>query len=429
MRDVVKGRVLVPGDDGFDEAARPWAVGVRQQVAAVVEAEDADDVAAVVRYARDNGLTVTAQPSGHGAPGDLDGTVLLRTARLDHVAVDPGERVARVGAGVRWGRVLAEAGRHRLAAPAGSSAAVTVTGFVAGGGISWFGRAHGWAADSVRAFEVVDADGERVRVTAESDAELFWALRGGGGDYAIITSVDLDLFEAPSVYGGRITWPAARTGEVFEAFRSLTAAAPPELSLWVNRMAAPPPAPPVVTLDVTFLGEAADAKALLAPLEDVGGSLSDSRGPVDVADLGTIAAEPVDPSPVLARVELLTELPTGALVDAELAPLLNLQVRHLGGALAQARPGGGAGGALTEPYLLYLLGLRLPHTAEATRERQAALVAELGEVISGRKPYTFLAPGESASQAFDDATLARLRRVKRDRDPRRVFRANFPVSE
>ncbi|MEV6034722.1 FAD-dependent oxidoreductase [Nonomuraea sp. NPDC052116] len=427
LRHAVRGRVLLPGEDGFDEAARPWAVGVHQPVSAVVEAEDAADVAALVRYAREAGLTVTAQPSGHGASGDAQGVILLRTGRLDRVEVDARARVARVGAGVRWGRLLAETGRHGLTGPAGSSPAVTVAGFVAGGGVSWFGRMYGWAADSVRAFEIVDADGEQVRVTGDSDADLFWALRGGGGDYALVTSIELALYPAPSVYGGRITWPATRAGAVFDAFRRITADAPRELSVWINRMAPPPPAPPLVTVDVTYLGGDAEAKALLTAFDEIGGSLSDSRGSMDIADLGTIAAEPVEPSPMLARTELLTDLPVRALAEAELAPLLNLQVRHLGGALAEADPAGGAGGALAEPYMLYLLGLRLPHLADAVRARQAALVEALGEAVSGRKPYTFLAPADDAAQAFPADTLARLREIKRRRDPYGVFRANFPV--
>ncbi|GAA2844376.1 FAD-binding oxidoreductase [Nonomuraea rubra] len=428
MREIMRGQVFLPGDDGFERAAAPWAVGVRQQVVAVAEAADADDVVALVRYARQAGLTVTAQPSGHGASGDVDGTILLRTGLLDEIAVDPDERVVRAGAGARWGQVLAATGKHGLAGPAGSSPVVSVAGFVAGGGLSWFGRKYGWAADSVCAFEIVDAGGERVRVTASSDADLFWALRGGGGDYGIITAVELGLYEVPSLYGGRIVWPAARTGEVFEAFQAVTADAPRELSLWLNRMVSPPPAPATVGIDVTFLGEVAEAEELLAPLAAIGGSLSDSRGLMDVADLGAIAAEPVDPSPMLARTELLTELPVDVLAGAELAPLLNVQIRHLGGALAEARPDGGPGGALGEPYLLYLLGLRLPHLAEAVRGKQAALIAQLGEAVSGRKPYTFLAPGESAAQAFPPEARARLARIKRERDPGGVVRANFPIT-
>ncbi|MEV4187629.1 FAD-dependent oxidoreductase, partial [Streptosporangium canum] len=181
LRSLIRGHVSLVGDDGFDQARRPWNLAVEQPVRAVVEAADADDVAALVRYARDAGLTVSAQPSGHGATGDVDGVILLRTGRLDEVRVDPGARTARVGAGVAWGQVQAVAGPHGLTGLPGSSPVVSVVGYTLGGGLSWFGRRYGWAADSVTAFEVVDADGVRARVTADSDVDLFWALRGGGG--------------------------------------------------------------------------------------------------------------------------------------------------------------------------------------------------------------------------------------------------------
>ena len=208
LRGAVRGRVLLPGEDGFDQAAKAWNLAVEQPVAAVVEAEDADDVAALVGYARRSGLAVTAQPSGHGASGDVEGVILLRTARLDEVEVRPQERLARVGAGVKWGAVQAAAGAHGLTGLAGSSPVVSVVGYTLGGGLSWFSRKYGWASEGVRAFDIVDADGVQARVTAESDAELFWALRGGGGDFALVTAIEFDLYPAPGLYGGRVLWPA-----------------------------------------------------------------------------------------------------------------------------------------------------------------------------------------------------------------------------
>jgi FAD/FMN-containing dehydrogenase len=182
LRRALTGWVLVPGDDGFEQARRPWNLAIDQQVRAVVAAVDADDVAALVRYARRNGLTITAQPSGHGASGDTGDAILLRTGAFDEFRVRPRHRTARVGAGVRWAQVLAATSRYGLTGLAGSSPAITVTGYLLGGGLSWFGRAHGLAANSVRAFDVVDADGTRARVTTDTDPDLFWALRGGGGD-------------------------------------------------------------------------------------------------------------------------------------------------------------------------------------------------------------------------------------------------------
>ncbi|MFB4291926.1 FAD-binding oxidoreductase [Nonomuraea sp. ATR24] len=429
LRGALKGRVLLPGDDGFDQAATAWNLTVGQPVAAVAEAADAGDVAALVRYTRRAGLTVTAQPSGHGASGDVEGVILLRTGRLNEVEVRAEERVARVGAGAKWGQVLAAAGPLGLAGLSGSAPGVSVTGYTLGGGIGWFSRAYGFASDSVRALDVVDADGEPGRVTAESDPDLFWALRGGGGDFAVVTAVELELYPVPVLYGGRVIWPQHRTGEVYDAFLEITAEAPRELSVWINRFQ-PPGAPPMVTLDLAYLGEAARAEDLLARLGKIEGALSDSRGVVPLAELGGITAEPTDPAPSIARAELLTGLDADAverLLAKPVEPLINVQIRHLGGALAEPGGGAGASGALTEPYLLGLLGLGLPHAADATRAKQAEVVADLESRVSGRKPYTMLSPGDTAAQSFSAGTLARLREIKRARDPHHVFRANYPV--
>ncbi|MEU1392795.1 MULTISPECIES: FAD-binding oxidoreductase [unclassified Nonomuraea] len=429
LRAVLKGRVLLPDDDGFAQASTPWNLTVRQPVAAVAEAADADDVAALVRYARRAGMTVTAQPSGHGASGDVDGLILLRTGLLNKVEVGAQERAVRVGAGATWGQLLAATGPLGLTGLSGSAPGVSVTGYTLGGGVGWFSRKHGFASDSVRAIDIVDADGEPNRVTAESDPELFWALRGGGGDFAMVTALELDLYPAPALYGGRVIWPEHRTRDVYDAFLEITAEAPRELSVWINRLQ-PPGAPPMVTLDLAYLGEAAQAQDLLTRLDKIDGAISDTRGPVPVAGLGTIAAEPTDPAPSITRAELLTGLDTDAvelLLAKPVAPLINVQIRHLGGALAEPGGGTGASGAVAEPYLLGLVGLGLPHTADATRAKQSELVADLGAYVSGRKPYTVLSPGETAAMSFSGDTLARLREIKRARDPYNVFRANYPV--
>ncbi|MFC5834190.1 FAD-binding oxidoreductase [Nonomuraea insulae] len=427
LRGAVEGRVLLPGDDGFEPAAKPWNLS-EQRVAAVVEAADAADVAAVVRYAVKAGLTVSAQPSGHGATGDADGVILLRTGRLRDIEVRPGERLARVGAGVTWGEALAEIGPHGLTGLAGSSPIVSVTGYTLGGGVSWFSRAHGLAADSVRSFEVVRADGEPATVTAASDPDLFWALRGGGGDFALVTAIEFGLYPAPSLYGGRVMWPGHRAREVFEVFRHVTADAPAELAVWFNRLQFPG-APAMVALDAAFLGEESEGRALLAALDKIGDPIADKRGPLAVADLGTITAEPTDPVPARSKAELLTGLDDAAvdvLLDAPMEPLVGVQVRHLGGALAATRPDAGPSGPITEPYLLYLLGVGFnPQMSEAVGAVQERFAGELG--ASGRKPYTMLARGERAAAAFSERDLARLRDIKRAADPHGVLRANFPV--
>lgn len=424
LRSVVKGRVWRPDDNGFDAARKAWNLAVDQPVAAVVEAADAEDVAALVRYARRSGSTVTAQASGHDASGDVEGAILLRTGRLDGVQVRASERVAQVGAGVTWGRVLSEAGPHGLLGLAGSSPVVNVAGYTLGGGLSWFGRKYGWAADSVRAFDIVDADGDQRRVTEAFDPELFWGLRGGGGDFALVTSLEFDLYSAPRVYGGRVIWPDERGGEVFELFREITNGAQPELAVWFSRFAFPG-APPMVALDMTYLGDPSEGAALVRRLDGIDGVISDNRGLVAVADLGDITGEPTAPTAGLIRAELLTHLDEG-LVTEPIDPLISIQLRHLGGALA--KPGSGASGPLAEPYLLQMTGVGPdPDLAHATRSRQRRIVERFADAVTGRKPYTLLAPDETAADAFPEPTLTRLRDLKRSRDPQNVFRANHPV--
>ncbi|MEW9550058.1 FAD-binding oxidoreductase [Nonomuraea sp. NPDC050783] len=441
-KKALKGRVLSPGDDGFEQAALPWNRAVRQRVAAVVEAEDAADVAAVVRRAAAAGLRVTTQPSGHGAATGLDGEVLLRTSRMRAVEVRPAERVARVEAGASWGELLAAAAKHGLTGLAGSSPIVSVTGYSLGGGLSWFGRAWGLGGNAVRALEVVDAEGVASRVTADSDPELFWALRGGGGDFAVVTALELELFPAPRLYGGRVMWPAARAAEVMAAFREITATAPEELTVWFTLVQFPPfpevPEPlrglAAVVVDATFLGAADAGRVLLRPLESVPGALLDTRDELPVAEVGGICAEPTEPMPALLRGELLTDLgddAVSALLEAAaegIAPLATVQVRHLGGALARPRQDAGACGHLAEPYLLSMIGAApAPEVATAVTARQDTIAAALAAHTSGLKPFTFLADGESAAAAFPADTLARLREIKRRRDPRGILRSNYPV--
>lgn len=426
----LRGRLLLPGEPGFDRSATPWNLAVQQPVAGVVEAADADDVATLVRHAAAAGLTVAAQSTGHGATGDVAGTVLLRTGRLDGVTVDPSAGTARVGAGASWAAVQARTAAHGLTGLLGSAPGVGVTGYTLGGGLGWFSRAHGLAAHRVRSFDVVSADGEPRTVTASCDPDLFWALRGGGGDLAVVTAMEIDLVEVPAFAGGSLVWPAERAGAVLDAFREVTATAPRELSVWLSRVEAPG-APAVVVVHATFLGEAAAARDLLAPFDAVGGRLAGDVRPVGLADVGTVTADRTDPAAGRSRAELLGGIDDDALprlVTQPVGPLLLLQLRHLGGALASAAPEDGALGALTEPYLLYAFGLaHEPGLASAVGERLGRLPADLGAAATGRKPATFLSPGERAAAAYSPDAFARLQELKRSRDPLGTLRGAYPL--
>jgi FAD/FMN-containing dehydrogenase len=428
LRSAVRGAVLMPGDESFDSARRPWNFSVEQQVLAVVEAADAEDVVALVRYARERGVTVATQPYGHAATGRTEGTILLRTGRLDELSVDAEKRTARVGAGVRSGDLVAAAAAHGLSATPGSSPIVSAVGYSLGGGVGWFARKHGIGSDHVTAFDVVDAAGERLRVTAEENADLFWALRGGGGDFAVVLAMELALHAETELFGGLMTWPRARAAQVLAAYREVTAAAPEELSVWVALVQFPGTAP-MTAVALTYLGGEAEARALLRPFDLIGDTISDSRKVLAMTEFASVTADPTDPRPITGWTELLSDLDEATieeLLAAPIDPLLVVQIRHLGGVLA--RSGEGPHGTITEPYALYLMGITAtPEQSAAVRGKQRSLVAALGDVATGRKPFTFLNPTETVAAAFPAEAVARLRQIKKDRDPAGVFQSNFPV--
>ncbi|HIZ34606.1 MAG TPA: FAD-dependent oxidoreductase [Candidatus Ruania gallistercoris] len=421
----VRGRVWLPGDGGFEKAGQAWNLAIDQQVTAVVEAEDAADVTSLVRFAAAAGLSIATQPNGHGATGRAAGSILLRTGRLAEIEIDAEHRRARIGAGVSSGALQRATAEHGLTALPGSSPVVSVTGVALGGGLSWFGRAFGWVADSITAFDVVDAAGQLRQVSADQDADLFWALRGGGGDYAIVTGLELTLQEAPAVFGGRIVWAHEHAAAVAHTFAEVTRSAPNELTLWLELMNFPG-ADPMVAIDVTFLGPELAARELLGVLDALPAPLSDSLAMISVAELGSITAEPTDPSPGMSRAALLTgfdEQTSTALLAEPIAPLLGVQIRHLGGALGQ--DSNSPHGPLVEPYGVYLIGSPALAEATAITDRQQSILD--GLPTSGRRPVTVLAPGESLADALPADSLERLRRIKRERDPQGVFRANFSV--
>ena len=213
----IRGRVATPSDSDWDEARQAWNLAADQQPPAVALVESADDVSKVIGFARENGLKVTGQGTGHGAValGSLEDTILIKTVRMRDVMIE--DEKARVEAGA-LAEDVADAAIKEMASMPGTSPNVGVTGFTLGGGLSWFGRKYGWACNRVSAIEVVTADGEPRTVDAASDPDLFWALRGGGGGYAIVTALHLELLPIAEAYAGAMLFPprprgrCARTG-------------------------------------------------------------------------------------------------------------------------------------------------------------------------------------------------------------------------
>ena len=224
----IAGRVVTPADADWDAARAAWNLAVDQRPAAVAIPATAGDVVAIVDTARRHGLKVAPQGTGHNAAAlaDLSDTIIVRTSEMRGVHVDVEGRRARVEAGALWGDLAGLASDAGLAPLAGSSHDVGIVGYTLGGGLSWLARRHGLSADNVLAIELVTADGRHVRTDAEHEPELFWALRGGGGNFGVVTAMELRLFEVAELYAGMLLFDWERAGEVLQAWREWTATVP-----------------------------------------------------------------------------------------------------------------------------------------------------------------------------------------------------------
>ena len=298
-----------PGDAGYDEARRAWNLAVDQRPAAVALPETVDDVVAAVDYARTVGLRVAVQGTGHGARHDLlDGTLLINTARMTGVEIDASARVATVAAGTIWIDVVDAAVEHGLTALHGSAQDVGVVGYSLGGGIGWLARKHGLSASSVLSAEVVTADGEVVRADAETNPDLFWALRGGGGSFGVVTSVEIALYPLAEAFAGWLIWPMDRAGEVLAAWADWTRTVPEEVTS-IGRLLQLPPIPEmppalrgrqVVVVEAAYLGDEASGRELLRPLLDLQPEI-DTFATVPARGLTELHQDPPAPVPAVGR--------------------------------------------------------------------------------------------------------------------------------
>ena len=441
----VRGRVITPGDPDWDNLRRPWKLRVDQRPTAIVEPEGTGDMAATVAFAARHGLRVSAQCTGHGAGADLAGTVMLRTSALREITIDPGRDLVMAGAGVRCRDLAAAASPHGLAASLGSGSTTSVAGFTMFGGTGVLGRAAGFMAAKVVAADVVTADGTPLRCDADAHQDLLWALRGGGGGYALVTRLELRLGRVPELFGGQIVWPAAAAPRVLGAWRDWTAGLPPQMSSSAGVISLPPlpevPEPlrgtQVATVTACYAGPAGQGAATLAELTArTAEPMVNACRPLTPADLANLWNAPATPMPSRIRCELLSSLPDEAIGELlRLAgqhpnsPIMLAEVRHLGGAFAQDPPVGGAIGRCDAPYLLELLGLATtPQVDQAVRRSQHAVTAALAPWTTGMILPGFAEPPEdTAERVYPPATRDRLRRVKARYDPGGVLLPSFPL--
>jgi FAD/FMN-containing dehydrogenase len=438
-------QLIRPSEEQWDAARAAWNLTIDQRPPVVAQPGDADEVAAVVNFARENGLSVAVQAEGHGA-GALaavgEDTVLLKTGRMTGVEIDAEKRWARVRAAAKWRDVSALASPQGLAPLSGLSAEVGVVGYTLGGGLGWLSRKHGLACNNVLAAEVITANGKLVRADRDNDPDLFWALRGGGGSFAAVTALEFELYPAGQLYAGMLAWPWERTADVLHSWRDWVSGVPDDLSTLARILQLPPlpdiPEPvrgrQLVVIEAVYLGAEEFAGELLRPLRDLRPEL-DTFAAVAPAALGLLHMEPEDPVPYAAGGQMLDELPPAAIdaiTDAagpgSSSPLISFEVRQLGGALTEPPPDAGALAALDPAFLTNGVGMIMdPSAATAINTQLDVLADALKPWASGVRLANFVEVPTDARTFYPPETFDRLQEVKRRYDPDDLFHANHPI--
>jgi FAD/FMN-containing dehydrogenase len=435
--------LLTAGTPAYDENRGAFNLLLDQRPEAIALPASAAEVAAAIGEARSRGLRVAAQRTGHGADplGGLEGTMLIRTAGLTGVEIDAEARRARVGAGTLWNDLVPAASGLGLAARHGSSGTVGIVGYMLGGGLGWYCRKHGLGCNSVTAVELVDAEGEQRRADAGNDPELFWALRGTGGDFGVVTAIEFELLPIASVYAGALFFPLERAAEALGTWLEWTGSAPEEVTS-IGRVMTFPPFPEIpeplrgnsfTVLEAVYLGDEESGAELIAPLRELGPAM-DTFAVQPPAGIAELHMDPPEPGPAFGNGMLLAGL-DGAALDTWLgvvgpgsdSPLVSVELRHIGGALAREEAGCGALGSVPGGFLQFAIGVVPdPGLQEPVLDRIAQLEAAMLPHSAGRYRGFMMGQADPAS-VFPPQALGRLLAAKAQYDPENLFRSNQPL--
>jgi FAD/FMN-containing dehydrogenase len=423
------GTVAVPGDRAYDALVSPWNLAIPVRPAAVLAAHDAQDVVEAVQFASRHGIRVTPQATGHGPMAALTTELLVTTKELDEVTLHPEEGWARVGAGVKWLAVVEAAAPHGLAPLSGSITDVGIVGYTTGGGLGPMARTYGLAIDQVRAIEVVTGDGVLRRTTPTEHPELFFGLRGGKGMLGIITAIEFDLVQQPRFYGGSLWFDGADAPAVIDAWRAWSGDLPEEgttsfaLFQLPDMDGVPPMLAGRLTLSVRYVwtGSAEDGERWFAAMRAAAPVILDDVADKPYTAIDSVHTDPLDPTPAYEAGDVLTDFPAEA-VDALLAltgpgvasPQILVEVRQLGGAFARPGAHPSAFASRAAAYSLLLVGIsEIP----GVEDHAAAVLEAMAPWVGGHRLPNFTFTPEEYADAYDEVTLARLRRAVRTYDP------------
>ena len=444
LRESVRGRVITPESDGYADARAVWNGmydGKRPTV--IVRCAGTADVIAAVGFARSNDLDIAVRGGGHSVAGfsTCDGGIVIDLGDIAHVRVDPQARRAHVGGGATWADVDGETQAHGLATTGGLVSSTGVGGFTLGGGIGWLMRKHGLACDNLLGADVVTADGRLVHASETENADLFWGLRGGGGNFGIVTDFELALHPVgPTVYAGAIFYSADADTDLLRLYLEWAESAPDDITAILNLTTAPPlPVIPeawhgkkVAAFLAMSTLPAGEAEKLVAGFRTVAEPVADLLGPIPYLGMQTLI-DPLWPKGIhsyfkAANLARLDDALIDDFVKVHLAapgPQCEIHVHQMGGAVGRVPENATAFAERSMPFLLNVVtGWQDPSATEAHVGWTRSVIEAASEASTGRAYVNFLGDAGAGASAYGRAGYERLVALKDKYDPTNVFRLN-----
>ncbi|WP_211191978.1 FAD-binding oxidoreductase [Actinoplanes sp. TBRC 11911] len=448
----IDGPVLIPVDHDYASETATFNLTLAHRPLVVVGATSTADVQNAVRFAGRRGLPVSINATGHGAVVSATGSLMINTSRMSDIKINSVAPYARIQAGVRANQLIPAAGEHGLAAISGSSPLVGSVGFTLGGGLSpVFGRSKGFAADHVRAFKIVTADGQLRHVTADREPELFWAVRGGKGNFGVVTELESGLFPASRLYGGGLYFGGEHAPAVLETWRGWVEHLPESLSTSFCLLRLPDlpfvPEPMrgrlTLHLRIAYLGSADEGAALVEPLRAAAPAFLDTVAEMPYANVASIHNDPTEPGVAVDRTALLRELSPQALdtllslAGPDTPPenhLMMTEVRLLGGALSRppALPNA-VGNRGDAEFCLFIASIPAPVEGDIERIRavEERFLDRMAPWGTGGMYANFMSTEDTSAasvrMAYDAVAYERLVGIKKTYDPSNMFRINHNI--
>jgi len=437
----LRGRLLSPNSPGYDQARSVWNAMIDRRPALIVQALGAADVVAAVTYARESGLMLSVRGGGHNVSGNavIDGGVMIDLSPMRWVRVDPGRKTVQVGPGALWEDVDAETQAFGMATTGGVVATTGVAGLTLGGGLGWLQGKFGLACDNLIAADLVTADGRLVKANAEENADLFWGLRGGGGNFGVVTAFEFRVHEVGELYGGFVAHPLDRARESFAFWSTFAADAPDALTTQFGLAAAPDGAK-ICKIFICFNGPRSEAERVLRPLRQFGEPVLDDLKPMSYQDVQNIFT-PGFPTGRRSYwkshfVERLEADAIDILADgyaASPAPSGGIVIEYLGGQAARIEPDATAFAHRHARFNLLIAAIwDDPAQDEMRKTWSRSLWEATRRYSSGSSYVNYLDADDAGSErvkgAYSAEAFAKLIALKRKYDPQNVFRMNQNIA-